>query len=192
MTAKMFFIRQTNLAKGERHHPCYLHNLWNESECFLLLMHWSRTGSNVLYGFNFCWSVAEIFLFCARNGDDAVPISNMLFSVNLFPPISTPDSCFNKSDSGSWQFSFFPVPGGDPQSHAQPQHQLQQQRAGGGRQDGDGRGQQDGGHRALLRGVAGRHEEAVGRLRRPGMLFPVQRIPAERLCKIVSISIIPS
>ena len=147
----------------------------------------SKTGSTVFNGFHFRWSVAEIFLFCARNGDDSVPIFNMLFSVNLFPPIWAPDSCFNKSNLGSWQFSFFPVPGGDPQSHAQPQHQLQQQRAGGGRQDGDGRGQQDGGHRALLRGVVGWHEEAVGWLRRPGMLFPVQRIPAERLCKIVSI-----
>ena len=191
MTAKMFFIRQTNLAKGERRHPCYLHNLWNESECFLLLI--GREPVITFYTDSiFVDLLLRYSFFCARNGDDAVPISNMLFSVNLFPPIWAPDSCFNISDSVSWQFSFFPVPGGDPQSHAQPQHQLQQQRAGGGRQDGDGRGQQDGGHRALLRGVAGRHEEAVGRLRRPGMLFPVQRIPAERLCKIVSISIIPS
>ena len=33
-----------------------------------------------------------------------------------------------------------PVPGGDPQGHAQPQHRIHQQREGGGRQDGHGRG----------------------------------------------------
>ena len=56
----------------------------------------------------------------------------------------------------------FSVPGGHPQGHAQPQHQLQQQRAGGGCEDGDGRGEQDGGHGAVLRGAAGWDEEAVG------------------------------
>ena len=79
-----------------------------------------------------------------------------------------------------------PVPGGHPASHAKPWHQLLQQREGGGRQDGDGRGEQDGGHRALLGGAAGRHEAAVGGLRGPGVLLQEQRISAQRLGKIVS------
>ena len=82
----------------------------------------------------------------------------------------------------------FAVPGGHPQGHAQPQHQLQQQREGGGREDGDGRGEPDGGHRTLLGGAASRDEEAVGGLGGARMLLPVQRISAERLCKIVSCS----
>ena len=67
-----------------------------------------------------------------------------------------------------------PVPGGHPPSHAQPQHHLQLQRARGGRQDGHGRGLEDGGHRALLRGAPGRHEEAVGGRGRAGVLLPIQ------------------
>ena len=80
----------------------------------------------------------------------------------------------------------FAVPGGHPQGHAQPEHQLQQQRAGGGREDGDGRGEPDGGHRAVLGGVVGGDEEVVGGLGGSRMFLPVQRISAERLCKIVS------
>ena len=94
----------------------------------------------------------------------------------------------------------FAVPGGHPQGHAQPEHQLQQQRAGGGREDGDGRGEPDGGHRAVLGGVVGGdekvvfffiltifdHEKVVGGFGGSRMLLPVQRISAERLCKIVS------
>ena len=54
------------------------------------------------------------------------------------------------------------------------------------RQDGDGRGVAHGGHGALLGGAAGRHAAALDGRRRPGVLLPLQRVPAQRLGQIVS------
>ncbi len=56
----------------------------------------------------------------------------------------------------------------------------------GGREDGSGRDSAHGGHGAVQRGASRRHEATVGRQRRPGVLWQVQWIPAERLSKIVS------
>ena len=46
-------------------------------------------------------------------------------------------------------------------------------------QDGDGRGEQNGGHGAVLGGAAGRDEKTVGGLWSTRVLLSVQRIPAE-------------
>lgn len=54
------------------------------------------------------------------------------------------------------------------------------------RQDGVRRDPTDGGHGAVQRGAAGRYEETVGGRRRPGVLRPLQRVPAQRLRQIVS------
>lgn len=54
------------------------------------------------------------------------------------------------------------------------------------RQDGHGRGLSDGGHGALLRGAARGHEAAVDGRRGAGVLRQVQRVPAQRLRKVVS------
>lgn len=55
-----------------------------------------------------------------------------------------------------------------------------------GREDGVRRDTADGGHGAVLRGAAGGHEEALGGRRSPGVLRPLQRVPAQRFCQIVS------
>ena len=55
-----------------------------------------------------------------------------------------------------------------------------------GCQDGDGCDFADGGHGAVLRRTAGRHEAPLDRLGRPGMFRPFQRVPAQRFSQIVS------
>lgn len=55
-----------------------------------------------------------------------------------------------------------------------------------GREDGVRRDPEDGGHGTLLRGAAGGHEAALGRRGSPGVLRPLQRVPAQRFCQIVS------
>ena len=47
-------------------------------------------------------------------------------------------------------------------------------------------GEPDGGHGAVLGGVAGRHEAALGGHRGPGVLQQIQRVPTQRLSQIVS------
>lgn len=54
------------------------------------------------------------------------------------------------------------------------------------RQDGVRRDPADGGYGAIQRGVACRHEAALGRRRRAGVLRPLQRVPAQRFSQIVS------
>nr|CAD7568660.1 unnamed protein product [Timema californicum] len=58
-----------------------------------------------------------------------------------------------------------------------------------GREDGVRRDPEDGRHGALLRRTARGHETALGGHGGPGVLRPFQRVPAQRLCQILSLTL---